>query len=77
MIASYTDRISEIQVRLSQLSEGEVVQVAVQSLEPSDTRRSLIMVIAIVLGGMLAVMAAFFAQFAVAVRTSLGNESAK
>lgn len=75
LIASYTDRIAEIQERLSQLKEGEVVQVAVQSLEPTGTSRSLIMALALVLGGMLAVIVAFFSQFVILVRDSLSEEA--
>ncbi|MDI5934347.1 Wzz/FepE/Etk N-terminal domain-containing protein [Halomonas kalidii] len=75
LVVSYTNRIAIIQDRLSQLREGQVVQTAVQSLEPTGTSRSLIMALAIVLGGMLAVVAAFFTQFAVAVRDSLNEEA--
>lgn len=71
LIASYTARLADIQQNLTQLSGGEVVQVAVRSLEPAGIGRSLIMVLAIVLGGMLAVIAAFFSQFVVLVRDSL------
>ena len=71
LAASYTERLADIRQDLTQLREGEVVQVAVQSLEPAGTGRSLIMVLAIVLGGMLAVIAAFFSQFVVLVRDSL------
>ncbi|MWJ27627.1 lipopolysaccharide biosynthesis protein [Halomonas sp. ZH2S] len=75
LIASYTERLAGIQLRLTQLSEGQVVQVAMQSLEPTGTSRSLIMALALVLGGMLGVIAAFFSQFAVVVRDSLSEEA--
>lgn len=75
LIVSYTDRIAEIQQRLSQLKEGEVVQVAVQSLEPTGTSRSLIMALALVLGGVLAVIAGFVSQFVALVRGSLSEEA--
>lgn len=71
LIASYTERLAEIQQNLAQLSEGEVVQVAVQSLEQSGTGRSIIMGLALVLGSMLAVIAAFFSYFVALVRDSL------
>lgn len=74
LIASYIERLADIQQRLSQLSEGEVVQVAVQSLDPADTSRSFIMGLALVLGGMLAVIAAFLAEFSFRVRKSLQEE---
>lgn len=71
LIASYTERLAEIQQSLAQLSEGEVVQVAVQGLEQSGTGRSIIMGLALVLGSMLAVIAAFFSHFVALVRDSL------
>ncbi|MDW7748700.1 Wzz/FepE/Etk N-terminal domain-containing protein [Halomonas sp.] len=74
LIASYSNRVAELENRLALLREGQVAQTAVQSLEPTGTGRSLIMALAIVLGGMLAVMGAFFMQFAVAVRESLVDE---
>ena len=74
LIASYTERLVEIQQELTQLSEGEVVQVAVQSLEPAGTGRSFIMVLAVVLGGMLAMLSAFFMQFALVVKNSIQEE---
>lgn len=73
LVATYSNRVGEIEERLAQLSEGQIAQIAVQSLEPTGTGRSLIMALAIVLGGMLAVMSAFFMQFAVAVRESLAE----
>lgn len=74
LIASYTERLAGIQLRLTQLSEGQVVQKSVQSLEPAGTGRSLIMVLAIVLGSMLAVMAAFLSHFIVLVRDSISED---
>lgn len=74
LIANYTQRLAGIQQDLTQLSEGEVVQVAVQSLEPAGTGRSLIMVLAIVLGGMLAVIGVFIFEFGSIVRASLKKE---
>ncbi|TDR57243.1 subunit length determinant protein [Halomonas ventosae] len=71
LVASYSQRVADIEDRLTQLQEGQVVQTAVKSLKPSGTSRSLVMALAIVLGGMLAVMMAFLTQFAVAVRDSL------
>ncbi|MEQ6888257.1 Wzz/FepE/Etk N-terminal domain-containing protein [Halomonas sp. CS7] len=74
LVASYSQRVSDIHDRLAQLQEGEVVQTAVKSLKPSGTSRSLVMALAIVLGAMLAVMVAFFMQFAIAVRDSFIEE---
>jgi uncharacterized protein involved in exopolysaccharide biosynthesis len=77
LIASYTERLSDIQQGLTQLSEGEVAQVAVQSLEPAGTGRSLIMVLAIVLGGILAVIGVFIFEFGSIVLASLKKEKAE
>lgn len=74
LIASYTERLAELQQDLDQLSEGQVVQVAVQSLEPAGTGGRMIMALALVFGGMLGVIAAFFSQFVVLVRDSLLEE---
>lgn len=75
LVASYSNRVAELEDRLAMLREGQVAQTAVQSLGPTGTGRSLIMALAIVLGAMMAVMGAFFMQFAAAVRDSLGDES--
>jgi uncharacterized protein involved in exopolysaccharide biosynthesis len=74
LIASYTERLAELEDMLSQLEEGRVAQTAVQSLDPTGTSRSLIMALALVLGGMLAVMAAFMGQFVAAVRDSFNED---
>ncbi|WP_027961056.1 Wzz/FepE/Etk N-terminal domain-containing protein [Halomonas halodenitrificans] len=71
LVATYAKLAGEIEGRIAQLRDGQVAQTAVQSLEPTGTGRRLIMALAMVLGGMLAVMGAFFMQFAVAVRESL------
>lgn len=75
LIAVYSSRVASIQARISQLDEGRVTQMAVQSLEPVGTSRRLIMAIAIVVGGMLAVMTVFLTVFIEQVRNSLKEES--
>ncbi|MBB3185642.1 uncharacterized protein involved in exopolysaccharide biosynthesis [Halomonas fontilapidosi] len=74
LVASYSQRVADIQERLAQLQEGELVQTAVKGLKPTGTSRSLVMALAIVVGGMVALMMAFLSQFAVAVRDSLQEE---
>ncbi|MCE9681654.1 Wzz/FepE/Etk N-terminal domain-containing protein [Halomonas alkalisoli] len=74
LMATYIDRIAEIENRLSQLNEGRVVQVAVQSQSPTGTSRTLIVAVGLVLGGMLALMMAFFSHFTSLVRASLREE---
>ncbi len=74
MLVSHMERVANLQDRLTQLNEGQVVQVAIQSLEPTGTSRSLILALGIVLGGILALMAAFLSHFASLVRLSLNDE---
>ena len=74
IVASLMGRIASLQNSLADIREGEVSQAAVRSLEPTGTSRKLILALGIVLGGLLAVMGAFFMQFAGLVRASLKEE---
>ncbi|GGY09662.1 hypothetical protein GCM10007160_41250 [Litchfieldella qijiaojingensis] len=74
LIATYTNRIANLEASLADLREGEVSQVAVQSLKPAGTSRSLILALGIVLGGMLAVIGVFVMQFASLVCASLKED---
>lgn len=74
LIATYTARIAELEASLADLQEGEVNQVAVQSLEPAGTSRTLIVALGLVFGAMLAVIGVFVMQFASLVRTSLRED---
>lgn len=74
LIATYTSRIADLEASLADLKNGEVAQVAVQSLEPVGTSRSLILALGIVLGGMLGVIGVFVLQFASLVCASLKKE---
>lgn len=74
LIATYTSRISQLETNLADLTEGNISQVAVQSLEPTGTSRALILALGIVLGGMLAVIGVFLLQFATLVRSSLKED---
>ncbi|WFE72463.1 Wzz/FepE/Etk N-terminal domain-containing protein [Halomonas sp. M1] len=67
--------IADIQQRISQLREGQIVQVSVQSLEATGINRSLMMALALMLGGMVSVMAAFLSQFIALVRESMVKDS--
>lgn len=77
LIATYSSRVADIQLQISQLTEGQTNQTAVQSLQPVGTSRTLIMALAILLGGMLAVLAVFGAAFTGSVRQSLASEGGK
>ena len=68
LVASYTDKLFNVEQELTYLAEGHIQRVAAQGREPVGTSKALIMALAIVLGGMLAVMAAFIAEFAGTVR---------
>ncbi|MBY5969554.1 lipopolysaccharide biosynthesis protein [Halomonas denitrificans] len=68
LVATYTANIVDIEQDLAYLAEGHVQRVAAQSRVPVGTSKALIMALAIVLGSMLAVMAAFIAEFAGTVR---------
>jgi len=63
LVATYYSRVSDLEGQLNELREGEITQHAVQSLEPVGTSKKLIVAVGIVLGGMLAVMGAFFLEF--------------
>ncbi|SHF81063.1 Chain length determinant protein [Modicisalibacter ilicicola DSM 19980] len=71
VVAGTMERIAELEASFAELREGEISQTAVQSLNATGTSRSLILALGIVLGGMLAVIGAFFLQFVSLVRDSL------
>lgn len=73
VISSLMERIARLKNSLEDIREGEVSQTAVKSLEPTGTSRKLILALGVVLGGLLAVMGAFFMQFVGLVRSSLND----
>ncbi|WP_304525798.1 Wzz/FepE/Etk N-terminal domain-containing protein [Halomonas sp. I5-271120] len=74
LLASYTEQIAMTKDRLGLLQDGRIAQTAVQSLEKAGTSRTLIMALAVVLGGMLSVMGVFLLQFAGLVCSSLKEQ---
>lgn len=74
VVASIMGRIAGLEASLEELRQGEVSQTAVQSLKPMGTSRTLIVALGIVLGGIMAVIGAFFMQFASSVSKSLREE---
>lgn len=74
MLATLMSRVTQLEAQLAGINEGEVIQIAVQSLEPTGTSRSLIVALGLVLGGMLALMAAFISHFIGLVCASLREE---
>jgi hypothetical protein len=74
LVTNFSEKVADLEDRIAQLQPGQKIQVAVRSLEPTGTSRRLIMMLAIVFGGVLAVMAAFLVQFAVAVKNIMQEE---
>ncbi len=75
VVASIMGRTAALEADLTELNEGEVSQTAVQSLESTGTGGVLILALGIVIGGMLAIMGAFFMQFAGLVCYSLKQDA--
>lgn len=75
VVAGIMGRIAGLEASLLELQEGEISQTAVQSLEPTGISRVLVLALGIVLGGMLAVLGAFFMQFAGLVSNSLKDDA--
>ena len=71
VISSLMERIAKLKNGLADIRDGEISQTAVKSLLPTGTSRKLILMLGVVLGGLLAVMGAFFMQFASTVSYSL------
>lgn len=77
IIANQTQRLFELEDKLNDLQEGKLIQLSAQD-ERAKLKKlsgSLVLALGIVLGGLLGVMAAFFAEFAAQVRKSLQEET--
>ena len=74
MLANLMTRVTQLEAQLAGINEGEVVQIAVQSLEPTGTGRKLILAMGLVLGGIIALMAAFMSHFVSLVRASFQKQ---
>ncbi|MGY6563463.1 MAG: Wzz/FepE/Etk N-terminal domain-containing protein [Halomonadaceae bacterium] len=74
MLAAQLTRVTELETQLAQLNEGQVVQVAVQSLSPTGNSRRLILLVGLLAAGVLAILAAFLSHFVSLVRSSLREE---
>lgn len=74
MAANYSDRLFDLERELENLTEGEVIEYAAQGEERESTSSILILALGVVLGGIVGIMAAFFAEFIVRVRESLAAE---
>lgn len=67
--------ISSFELAISSFAHGQIVDEVSQSLNPKGTSKSLIMALALVLGGMLAVIAVFVREFSSQVCTSLKEDN--
>ncbi|MGQ7247165.1 Wzz/FepE/Etk N-terminal domain-containing protein [Halomonas sp. V046] len=74
LVATYGQQVIRLEQQISYLHEGEIERVATQSIQPAGTSKALILALAIVLGGMLAVIAAFMMEFASAVCRKLKSD---
>ncbi|OHY79851.1 Wzz/FepE/Etk N-terminal domain-containing protein [Marinobacter sp. AC-23] len=75
-IASAIERRSKLEGKLEGLKGVEVLVTGHQSAEKVAPKRSLIVVLSILLGSMMGVFVAFMSEFAATVREQLATESA-
>ncbi|MEX0606037.1 MAG: Wzz/FepE/Etk N-terminal domain-containing protein [Marinobacter sp.] len=74
-IAEAFERKVELESDLESLKSPEVLVVSRQSADKTGPARTLIVALAIMLGGMAGIFLAFFAQFAASVRSHLADGS--
>ena len=68
------ETISALETRLSSIRETRVIVGPARSLEPVGPGRAVILVLAGVLGLLLSVFAAFFAEFLAKARAAMAKE---
>lgn len=76
-IAEAVERRSELEGNLERLQGVEVLVINRQSADKTAPKRSLIIVLAILLGGMLGVFSAFMSEFVVSVKEHIASTKAK
>ncbi|GGE57748.1 hypothetical protein GCM10011533_07830 [Streptosporangium jomthongense] len=74
-IASAIERRSNLEGKLERLQNLEVLVTSRQSAHKIAPKRVLIVVLAIMLGGMLGVFLAFMSEFAASVKSHIANEA--
>lgn len=75
LYAQYSDQLLELEAVLESLREGGVIQYAARGDKAANGPSSfLILVLGLVLGGVIGVMAAFFAEFGSRVRHAMKEE---
>ncbi|MFQ5488510.1 MAG: Wzz/FepE/Etk N-terminal domain-containing protein [Gammaproteobacteria bacterium] len=62
------EKLQEVKAKIANIRETRAITPTMRSLEPTGTGRKMILVLAIVLGGLLAVFGAFFSEFMEKVR---------
>lgn len=67
--------ISNLESEISSFVNGRIVDEVSQSLQPKGTSKSLVMALAVLLGGILAVMAVFMREFSSQVCSSLKEDN--
>lgn len=73
-IAEAYEKRVDLEAKLVGLSQGETLVVSRESAERKGTSKSLIVIMAAVLGGMMGVFLAFFSEFIVLVREQLSED---
>ncbi|MFP3977864.1 MULTISPECIES: Wzz/FepE/Etk N-terminal domain-containing protein [Marinobacter] len=73
-IAGAIERQSTLEGKLKSLQGVEALVISRQSAESTAPKQSLVIVLAILLGGMLGIFSAFMSEFAASVKKQLANE---
>jgi len=73
LVATYLERVTNLEQELAGLHDGEVTQLAVQGLKPAGVSKTLVLAVGFFLGVLLAIMAAFMMQFCSLVRAGVKN----
>lgn len=74
-VASAIERRSKLEGQLERLQNVQVLVTSRQSSDPITPKRRLIIVLALMLGGMLGIFLAFMSEFAASVRSHLACEN--
>lgn len=73
---AYQNRVN-LEGKLEDLSPGEILVVSRESVERTGVSRSLVVVVAAIIGGMMGVFCAFFSEFIIVVREQLKEGAAE
>lgn len=73
-IEQLENEIADVNNRMEQIQESRIQMLPQRDSQPESNRKMLILALGVVLGGILGIMAAFFAEFAARVRQSLKED---